>query len=185
MINVNDFKPGISFTDNGELYVVVDAQHSKSERGQAHVKAKVKNLRSGATTIITYTGGDKVEKAIIEKTAMQYLYDDGANIIFMDTESYDQVEISVIRLEWEKNFLKEGSMVQASKYQNELLGVILPANVELKIQEAEAAVKGDSATGASKKVILETGFEIQVPLFIKNDEVVIVSTADGKYVGRA
>lgn len=185
MIDVNDFKPGISFTDNAEIYVVVEAQHSKSGRGQAHVKAKVKNLRSGATTVITYTGGDKVAKALIEKTAMQYLYDDGANIIFMDTESYDQVEIPIIRLEWEKNFLKEGSMVQTTKYQNELLGIILPVNVELQIQQAEAAVKGDSATGASKKAVLETGFEIQVPLFIKDDELVIVSTADGKYVGRA
>lgn len=93
MISVNDFRPGLTFQYEGNIYIVIEAQHSKSGRGQAHVKTKVKNLRSNATTNITFTGGDKVEKAMIDKAEMQYLYDDGTNVIFMDTQTYEQLEI--------------------------------------------------------------------------------------------
>ncbi len=185
MISVNDFRPGLMFRYQGNIYVVIEAQHSKSGRGQAHVKTKVKNLRSNATTNITFTGGDKVEKAIIDKVEMQYLYDDGTNIIFMDTQNYEQLEIPSTYLVWEKKFLKEGVMASVTKYDDEVLEIILPDKVDLTVTEAESAVKGDTSSGAMKKAVLETGWELRVPLFIKEGEVITVSTGDGKYSGRA
>ncbi|WFG97104.1 elongation factor P [Spiroplasma citri] len=185
MISVNDFRPGLTFQYEGNIYIVIEAQHSKSGRGQAHVKTKVKNLRSNATTNITFTGGDKVEKAMIDKVEMQYLYDDGTNVIFMDTQTYEQLEIPSTNLVWEKNFLKEGVMASVTKYDGKVLEIILPDKVDLTITEAEAAVKGDTSSGAMKKAVLETGLELQVPLFIKEGELITVSTSDGKYSGRA
>ncbi|AGM24994.1 elongation factor P [Spiroplasma chrysopicola] len=185
MISVNDFRPGITFEYEGNIYVVLEAQHSKSGRGQAHVKAKVKNLRTGSTTMITFTGGDKVSKAMIDKVEMQFLYDDGSNAIFMDTATYEQLEIPSERLIWEKNFLKEGVMVSVSKFEGEVIGIVLPDKIDLQIVEAEAAIKGDTTSGAMKKAVLETGWELLVPLFIKENEIITVSTADGKYSGRA
>ena len=116
---------------------------------------------------------------------MQYLYDDGTNLFFMDTNTYDQVEIDKTRLEWEMQFLKVNDNVFISMYGEEILGVILPDKVELQITECEQAVKGDTATSATKNAVLETGLEIKVPLFIQNGEMVIISTLDGKYSGRA
>ncbi|WLP85861.1 elongation factor P [Mycoplasma seminis] len=185
MINVNEFKPGITFQDEGDIFVVLDAQHSKQGRGQANVKAKVKNLRTGATTIKSYTGGDKVKPAHIDKRRMNFLYSDGENIILMDNETYEQVEIPVSHVEWELNFLKEGSDVQIRKFQEEVLDVELPANVELTVTEAPDAVKGNTTTNPQKKVIVETGFELETPMFIKEGDVISVSTETGKYVGKA
>lgn len=185
MISVNDFCPGLMFQYESNIYVVIEAQHSKSGRGQSHVKTKVKNLRSNATTNITFTGGDKVKKAIIDKVEVQYLYDDGTNLIFMDTQTYEQLEIPSTNLVWEKNFLKEGVMASVTKYDGEVLKIILPDKVDLTVTEAEAAVKGDTSSGAMKKAVLETDWELQVPLFIKEGEVITVSTIDGKYSGRA
>ncbi|MEE3928196.1 elongation factor P [Mycoplasmopsis ciconiae] len=185
MINVNEFKPGITFEDGGDIFVVLEAQHSKQGRGQANVKAKVKNLRSGSTTIKTYTGGDKVKPAHIDKRKMNYLYSDGENIILMDNETYEQVEIPVKNVEWELNFLKEGNVVQIRKYGEEVLDVELPANVDLTVTEAPDAVKGNTTTNPQKKVILETGFEVETPMFIKEGDVISVSTETGKYVGKS
>jgi elongation factor P len=117
---------------------------------------------------------------------MQYLYDDGENFVFMDNETYEQIEIPKSRLEWEKQFMKENDNVTISMYEGkEILGVILPDKVELQIVECEPAVKGDTATSATKNAKVETGLEIRVPLFIQNGEMVLISTADGKYSGRA
>ncbi|UUM20055.1 MULTISPECIES: elongation factor P [unclassified Mycoplasma] len=185
MINVNEFKPGITFQDEGEIFVVLEAQHSQQGRGQANVKAKVKNLRSGSITIKTYTGGDRVKRAHIEKRKMNYLYSDGTNIILMDNETYDQVEIPVKNVEWELNFLIENSEVQIRKFQDEVLDVELPINVDIKVVEAPDAVKGNTTTNPQKKVILETGFELDTPMFIKENDIIIVSTETGKYVGKA
>ena len=149
------------------------------------VKVKVKNLRTGVINEISFTGGDKVEQAHVERKTMQYLYDDGTSLVFMDNETYDQIEIGKDRLEWELKFLKPNANVQISMYENEILGVILPDKVELQIVECEQAVKGDTATSASKNAVVETGLEIKVPLFIQNGEMVVISTADGKYSGRA
>lgn len=184
MINVNTFKPGITFQENGEIFSVLTASHSKQGRGQATVKAKVKNLRTGATTIKSYTGGDKVETAHIDKKDMDYLYNDGSSIVLMDQQSFEQIEIPLEKVEWELNFLKEGNKVNVRMFKSEVLDVELPVNIELLVTEAPEAIKGNTQNNPQKKIILETGFEVEAPMFIKEGETIIVSTEDGKYVGR-
>ena len=185
MVIVNDLKPGTAFEYEGNIYQVLNVDHNKTAMRQMIIKVKVKNLRSGVINEIAFTGGDKVEPAHIEKKEMQYLYDDGTSLVFMDNETYDQIEIPKSRLEWEMKFMKPNSNLTVSMYENEILGVMLPDKVELQIVECESAVKGDTATSAQKNAVLETGLEIRVPLFIQNGEVVVISTADGKYSGRA
>jgi elongation factor P len=185
MVIVNDLKPGTAFEYEGNIYQVLNVDHNKTAMRQMIIKVKVKNLRTGVINEISFTGGDKVEQAHVERKTMQYLYDDGTSLVFMDNETYDQIEIGKDRLEWELKFLKPNANVQISMYENEILGVILPDKVELQIVECEQAVKGDTATSASKNAVVETGLEIKVPLFIQNGEMVIISTADGKYSGRA
>ena len=185
MILVNDLKPGTTFENEGNIYTVLNVDHNKTAMRQMIIKVKVKNLRSGVINEISFTGGDKVEPAHIDKKEMQYLYDDGVNLVFMDNSTYEQIEIPKTRLEWEMQFLKENDNVTISMYEQEILGVMLPDKVELQIVECEQAVKGDTATSASKNAKLETGLEIKVPLFIQNGEMVVISTADGRYCGRA
>ena len=185
MVIVNDLKPGTAFEYEGNIYQVLNVDHNKTAMRQMIIKVKVKNLRTGVINEISFTGGDKVEQAHVERKTMQYLYDDGTSLVFMDNETYDQIEIAKDRLEWELKFLKPNANVQISMYENEILGVILPDKVELQIVECEQAVKGDTATSASKNAVVETGLEIKVPLFIQNGEMVVISTADGKYSGRA
>lgn len=185
MIIVNDLKPGTSFEEGGNIYTVISVDHNKTAMRQMIVKVKVKNVRTGVINEISFTGGDKVELAHIDKKEMQYLYDDGVSLVFMDNSTYEQIEINKERLTWEMQFMKPNDNVTISMYENEILGVILPDKVELQITECEQAVKGDTATSASKNAVLETGLEIKVPLFIQNGEMVIISTADGRYCGRA
>ncbi|QBQ07561.1 elongation factor P [Spiroplasma gladiatoris] len=182
---VNDLRPGTTFLYEGNIFVVLDYSFSKSGRQQGKVTVKVKNLRTGARVELTFTGGDKVDKAMVEKKDMQYLYNDGNNCMLMNTETYDQVEIAANKLEWELKFLVEGTMVKMTEYEGEVLGITIPEKIELTITEAEPAVKGDTSSGAQKKAILETGLEIMVPLFIKEGEKIIINTTDGKYSGRA
>ncbi|MCS4537073.1 MULTISPECIES: elongation factor P [unclassified Mycoplasma] len=184
MINVNTFKGGITFEDEGEIFVVIEAQHSKQGRGQANVKAKVKNLRTGAITIKSYTGGTMIKKAHIEKRPMNYLYNDGANIILMDNETYEQVEIPVSHVEWELNFLKEGTSVKIRKFQEEILDIELDSSVTLEVIEAPDAVKGNTTNNPQKKVKVETGYELDTPMFIKEGDLIIISTETGKYTSR-
>lgn len=185
MIIVNDLKPGTTFQYEGNIYVVLSTSLNKTAMRQMVVKAHAKDLRTGTIKDVVFTGGDKVEQAMIEKKNMQYLYDEGDALVFMDNETYDQIEISKDRLTWELNFLKPQDNILISTYEGEILGVILPDKVALKVVEAEAAVKGDTATSAQKNAVLETGWSIKVPLFIDVDEEVLVSTIDGKYSGRA
>lgn len=185
MIIVNDLKPGTSFESEGNIYQVLNLDLNKTAMRQMIVKVKVKNLRTGVIKEISFTGGDKVEQAHIDKKEMEYLYDDGTSLVFMDTETYEQIEIGKEKLEWEMKFMKANEKVTISMYDNEVLGVMLPDKVTLQITECEQAVKGDTATSATKNAVLETGLEIKVPLFIQNGEMVVISTADGKYSGRA
>ncbi len=185
MIGVGDLRPGMSFLYNGNLFVVIEASHNKTARSAANVRVKMRNMRTGSTTETTFGGNEKVARAHIDKRKMQYLYDDGSSLVFMDNETYDQIEIPEDRLEWELNFLKPSDEVEVTSYEGEVLGVALPVNVPFTVTETEPAVKGDTATGATKNATIETGFQIKVPLFISEGEVVIVNTTDGKYVGRA
>jgi len=185
MIIVNDLKPGTTFQYENNIFVVMNVDRNKTARGKMNVKVKVRNLRSQVINDISFTGGDKVEPAMIVKKSMQYLYDGGEVCVFMDTDTYEQIEIPKHNLEWELKFIKENSIVDISTYENEILGVSLPDKVSLEITECEPAVKGDTATSASKNAICETGLEVRVPLFISTGEIISISTADGKYSGRA
>ncbi|MFV0255519.1 MAG: elongation factor P [Erysipelotrichaceae bacterium] len=185
MVTANDIKSGNSIIYEGNIYLVLDSQHNKTAMRQMIIKVKVKNMRTGSTVELSFTGGEKVELAHIDKKEMQYLYDAGAAVVFMDTDTYEQIEINKENLEWELNFLKANAMIQIQMYNGEILGVILPDKMPLQIVECEPAVKGDTATNALKNAVLETGLNIKVPMFINNEEVVLVSTADGKYSSRA
>ncbi len=185
MVIVNDLRPGLSFEYEGNLYSVLDVDRNKTAMRQMIVKIKVKNLRSGVINEISFTGGDKVELAQVEKKKMQYLYDDGDNLVFMDNDTYDQVEIPRDRLDWELNFLSPNLDVDMSMYEGEVLGVILPDKVEMELTECEQAVKGDTATNALKNAVTETGLQLKVPMFINQGDRVIISTVDGTYKGRA
>ncbi|WP_294579205.1 elongation factor P [uncultured Thomasclavelia sp.] len=185
MISVGDLKPGVTFEYDGNLYVVLDYSHNKTARAAANIRVKMKNLRTGATTEITFGGNDKVKRAHVDKSKMQYLYNTGEALVFMDNETYEQIEIPAENLKWEINFLKESDEVEVTSYEGEVLGVALPINVPFKVIETEPAVRGDTATGATKNATIETGFQIKVPLFISEGEEVIVNTVDGKYQGRA
>ncbi|MBP3871715.1 MAG: elongation factor P [Faecalicoccus sp.] len=185
MINSGDLKPGQTISVNGDIYVVLDISKNKTARSAMVVKTKVRNLRTGTNLELRFNDSDRVEPANIEKREMQYLYDDGESLVFMDNETYEQVEIPEERLDWEKKFLKENDNVNISVYEGEILGVILPDKVSLRVVECEGAVKGDTATSAQKNAVLETGLEVKVPLFIDQDEMIVVNTSDGKYSGRA
>ena len=185
MIIVNDLKPGTTFIYEGNLYLTLSTSLNKTAMRQMVVKAHAKDMRTGTIKDVVFTGGDKVEQALVEKNEMQYQYDAGDELVFMDTTTYDQIEIPKNRLEWEMNFLKPNDNVNITSYEGEILGIQLPDKVVLQVVAAEQAVKGDTATAATKNAVLETGWQIKVPLFIERDEMVIISTIDGKYCGRA
>lgn len=185
MINVGDLRPGMTFQEGGNLFVVIEYSHNKTARAAANIRIKMKNMRSGSVTEKTYGNNEKVARAHIDKRKMQYLYNAGDALVFMDNESYEQIEIPEENLKWEMNFLKESDEVEVTSFEGEVLGVALPINVPFTIIETEPAVKGDTATGATKNAVIETGFQIKVPLFISEGEKVIVNTQDGKYQGRA
>ncbi|NTW91584.1 MAG: elongation factor P [Erysipelotrichaceae bacterium] len=185
MIIVNDLRPGITFEYENNIYSVIETSHNKTAMRQMIVKSKVRNLRTGTIVELSFTGGDKVDPAHIDKKEMQYLYDAGDALVFMDTNSYEQIEIQKSNLTWEMNFLKPNDNVNISTYENEILGLILPDKVTLRIIETEPAVKGDTATNALKNATVETGLQIRVPMFIEENELVIVNTVDGKYHSRA
>ena len=148
-------------------------------------KVKVKNLRTGAVTEIAKNSGYMIETIRLDKRQMQYLYDSGDALVFMDQETYEQIEIGKERLEWEKQFLKGEEIVDIASYEGEILGITLPAKVALKIVDCEPAVRGDTVNKAMKDAILETGIKVRVPLFIENGEVILVRTDNGDYDGRA
>ncbi len=185
MINSNDLKPGQTITVDGDLYVVLDISQNKTARSAMVVKAKVRNLRSGSNVELSWGGGEKVEPAMIDKKEMQYLYDTDDAMVFMDNETYDQVEIPTSRLEWERKFVKPNDNVNITFYEGEIIGISLPDKASLQVVECEPATKGDTATSASKNAVLETGLEVKVPLFINEGEMIVVNTSDGKYSGRA
>ena len=184
MITSNDLRSGNAIIYEGNLYQVVDTSQNKTAQRQMIIKAKVRNMRTGSVTELSFIGGDKLEQAMIDKREMQYLYDAGEALVFMDGQTFEQIEIDKSRLEWEMNFIKENADIEVVFYEEEILGVNLPDKIALKVIEAEPAVKGDTATNAQKNAKVETGFEIRVPLFISEGDTVLISTSDGKYSSR-
>ena len=186
MINCTEIKPGQCFTWENELYQCLDIALNKTAMAKMKVKVKVKVPRTGVVKELSFIGSDRVGEATIDKRQMQYLYDAGETCVFMDSESYEQIEIPKDRLKWEMNFLTPNLDVGILVYEgNEILGVSLPDKVELELVECENAVKGDTATNALKYAVTETGLQLKVPMFIENGERIIVSTIDGKYSSRA
>ena len=185
MVNVTELRAGNYFVEDNNIYQVQDILLNKTAMRKMVAKVKVKNLRTGAVTEIAKNSGYMIETIRLDKRQMQYLYDSGDALVFMDQETYEQIEIGKERLEWEKQFLKGEEIVDIASYEGEILGITLPAKVALKIVDCEPAVRGDTVNKAMKDAILETGIKVRVPLFIENGEVILVRTDNGDYDGRA
>lgn len=185
MISVNEFKTGLTVKFDGDILQVIEFQHVKPGKGAAFVRSKLRNLRNGNIVEKTFRAGEKVERAHVEHQKMQYLYASGDVHAFMNTETYEQIEIPGNALEHELKFIKENSEVSVVSYEGEILGIDLPNNVELEVVETEPGIKGDTASGGSKPATLETGLVVQVPFFVNVGDKLVISTDDGKYVSRA
>ena len=186
MINVTELRPGNYFIDEGNLYRVIDILLNKTAMRKMVAKVKVKNLRSGAITELARNSGYGVEDIHVDKSQMQYLYDGGETLVFMNGATYEQVELSKNTYADIVPFLAPNSEVTMMSYEGEILDVQLPAKVALEVVECEPGVRGDTVSnGGSKDAVLETGLKIRVPLFINQGEKVSVDTSTGKYDGRA
>lgn len=185
MISVNDFKTGLTIEVDNSIWQVLEFQHVKPGKGAAFVRSKLRNMRNGNIQEKTFRGGEKVNRAHIDHKNMQYLYASGDTHSFMDTSSYEQIELQTNQIEHELNFIMENSEVSLIMYEGEILGVDLPNNVELEVTETEPGIKGDTASGGSKPATLQTGLTVQVPFFVNKGDRLIISTSDGKYVSRA
>ncbi len=184
MIDVNDLRKGVTFLYEGNLYRVLDYHHHKPGRGNATIRVKTVDLRRGTITEQTFISGDRVQDVRLDYHNVQYLYNDGEFYHFMDLETYDQPAISKEVLGESALYLKEGMECKLTFYEGEPLDIELPTTVDLKVVEAETAVKGDTATGVTKKVTTETGLQVQVPGFVEVGDVIRVNTSTGTYVTR-
>ncbi len=185
MINVNDFKTGMTIQYEGNIYTVLDFQHVKPGKGAAIVKAKLKNLRTGSIAEYTFNAGVKVETARIEKKPMQFLYSMNDTYYFMNMNDYEQIELSKSLIGSDAKLLKENLDVDIIFFEGEMLGMTLPDKIAMKVVHTEPGVKGNTTSTAMKDAELESGLVIKVPMFIEQDEVVLISSKDGKYVSRA
>ncbi len=183
MISTSEFKKGATVEVDGNLYRMEEVHHVKTKKSAVY-RVKLRDLRGGHITERTFNAGDKLTAARVERRKMQYLYGDGDNYTFMNSETYEQVEVPRRVMEDALPYLKESDEVQVVIHGEEALGVEIPAAVELRIERADPGVKGDTATGATKPATLETGLVVNVPLFIEPGEVIKVSTSDGRYLER-
>ena len=184
-ITTNDLKNGMSLNLSEGLYQVVEFQHVKPGKGGAFVRTTLRNVRTGASLDKTFRAGEKVEQAMIDKREMQYLYRDGSDYVFMDTETYEQLVVPPASLGVASDYLRETDNAVLQMYGDEIVGVDLPAAVELVVTETEPGVQGDRVSGARKPATLETGKVLQVPLFINIGDKLRVDTRSGDYITRA
>ena len=185
MINVNDIKNGMTLIIEGNIYQVVEFLHVKPGKGSAFMKTKLKNLRTGGTVERTFNTNVKFEKANIQRSSVQYLYNTGNTYNFMNMETYEQIELTEDQVGENKKYLLENILVDIVMYEGELLGLILPDKIEFTVVETEPAVKGNTTNNALKDAYVETGLLVKVPLFIEQGEKILVTTSDGKYSSRA
>lgn len=185
MISSNDFRPGVTIEYDGDIWRVVEFLHVKPGKGAAFVRTKLKNVKSGAVKEMTFRAGEKVARARIENREMQYLYNDGDSYTFMDTETFEQINIPAAQLEYELQFLKENMNCFVVIYEGAAIGIEIPNTVELEVAETDPGIRGDTATGGSKPAKMETGYVVQVPLFINIGDKLIIDTRSGNYVSRA
>jgi elongation factor P len=184
MIDVNDLRKGVTFEFDDRLYKVLDYHHNKPGRGNATIRIKAVDLRSGTTLEKTFQSGDRVQEARLDFHTVQYLYNDGELYHFMDLDTYDQPALSKNVLGESADYLTENMEIKLTFYQGEPIDIELPITVDMDIVEAEVAVRGDTATGVNKKVKTNTGLEVQVPAFVNVGDRIRIDTRTGSYVTR-
>lgn len=184
MIDVNELRKGVTFEVDGSLFKVEDYEHHKPGRGKATIRIKARDLRTGALRDMSFISGDRVQDVRLDYHKVQYLYSDGDLYHFMDLETYEQPAIDREVLGDVTQYLKEGLEVKLTFYGREPLDIDLPVTVDLEVTKAEMAIRGDTATGVTKKVTTETGLDVQVPNFVDMGDVIRVDTRDGSYVTR-
>ncbi len=184
-ITTNDLKNGMSLNLPEGLYQVVEFQHVKPGKGGAFVRTTLRNVRTGAQLDKTFRAGEKVEQAMIDKREMQYSYNDGSEYVFMDSQTFDQMNVAPAALGSAVDYLRVGDSAILQMYGDEIVGVDLPAAVELTVAETEPGIQGDRVSGARKPATLETGKVVQVPLFVNIGDVLRVDTRSGEYITRA
>lgn len=185
MIDVNELRKGVTFETDGDLYKVLDYDHHKPGRGKATIRIKARNMRTGTTLDMAFNSGDRVQDVNLDYHNVQYLYNDGEFYHFMDLDTYEQPAIRAEVLGDATDYLKEGLEVKLTFYSKEPLDIDLPITVDLEVTQAEMAVRGDTATGVTKKVHTETGLSVQVPNFVEAGDVIRVDTRTGTYITRA
>ena len=185
MVNCTEIRPSNVFLFEDQLYQCLTIDLNKTAMAKMKVKIKSKNMRTGSITELSLLSGDKVEVVRVDKEKKSFLYDDGDSIVFMDNETYEQLSIEKRLLEWEMNFLREGTEVEIVSFEGEILGISLPAKVTLEVVDSPDAVKGDTSKAALKDAICDTGLKTKVPLFVHEGDLIIVSTETGDYVSRA
>jgi elongation factor P len=185
MISAGDFRNGVTFDIDGNVYQIIEFQHVKPGKGAAFVRTKIRNVISGAVTERTFNPTDKFPPAYIERKDMQYLYSDGGLYYFMDNETYENIPINADKLSDNFRFVKENTDVKVLSYKGVVFGVEPPVFIELQVTKTDPGFKGDTATNASKPATLETGAEIRVPLFINEGDMIRVDTRSGDYLERA
>lgn len=185
MISTNDFKTGVTVEIDGDAWQVVEFQHVKPGKGAAFVRAKMRNLCTGAVVERTFNAAERLPNAEVVRREMQYLYENDGMYVFMDNETYEQIELNKDQLGSAMNFLKENMNVKISSFDNRILGVELPNTVELTVVETEPGIKGDIATGGNKNATMDTGYVVKVPLFINEGDVLRIDTRTGEYIERA
>jgi len=184
MISATDLRKGVTFELDGDLHRVLAYQHSYVGRGSANVRTKLRNLRTGSTIERTFAASEKFQEVRLELRQVQYLYRDGDLYYFMDTETYEQPALAVEALEDRVNYLKEGLVLSLSMVEGQPVEMELPVTVELEVTETDPGVKGDTATGTTKRATLETGLVVQVPLFVEQGDIIRVDTRTGEYLTR-
>ena len=184
MIDVNQLRRGVNFIYDDNLFKVTEYSHSKPGRGKATIKVNVRNLRTGANILLSFTSGDRVQDVRLDKRGVQYLYDDGMFYVFMDTETYDQYQVRHDTVGDDNKFLRENMELELLFYDREVLDYMLPQSLDFEVVDAENAVAGDTATGATKEVITETGLKVRTPLFVNIGDRIKVNTETGEYITR-
>ena len=184
MIDVNELRKGVTFQIDKDIFKVLDYHHNKPGRGSATIRIKARNLRTGSTIDKTFNSGERIQDIRLDYRTVQYLYPDGDLFYFMDTETFEQPAISKELLGDNANYLKEGTEVKLTYFGNEPIDIELPNSIDFKVVQSEAAVRGDTATGVSKKVKVETGQEFNVPAFINAGDIIRIDTRTGEYVTR-
>jgi len=185
MATTNDLKNGMALNLPEGLFQIVEFQHVKPGKGGAFLRTTLKNVRTGAVIDRRFNAGEKVDQAVIDKREMQFLYRDGSDFVFMDTESYDQLHVQPGALGNSANFIVDGSTVELAMYNGEIVGVDMPASVELNVSDTEPGIQGDRVSGARNPATLETGLVVQVPLFVNVGDRLKVDTRTGEYIARA